>query len=143
VSARAGSESMTWERCNSSYQQVMNFNGKMQMNELKNKTCVTCSEGSSPISDSDIKKLLGNIPEWEVSKENGINRLQRVFTFPDFKKALAFTNHVGELAELEQHHPKLITEWGKVTVIWWTHSVKGLHMNDFIMASRTSELNVD
>jgi len=113
------------------------------MNELKNKAFEPYSEGLVPISESDITTLLGNIPEWEVSKENGINRLLRVFTFPDFKTALAFTNHVGELAELEQHHPILITEWGKVTVIWWTHSAKGLHMNDFIMASRTSDLKVD
>ncbi|MCX6179210.1 MAG: 4a-hydroxytetrahydrobiopterin dehydratase [Chlorobiales bacterium] len=110
------------------------------MNELKNKTCVPCTEGLAPISATEIKKLLVNIPEWEVTVENGINQLQRTFTFPDFKNALAFTNQVGALAEAEQHHPKLITEWGKVTVIWWTHAAKGLHMNDFIMAARTSEL---
>jgi len=66
--------------------------------------------------------------------------LQRTFSFPDFRKALTFTNQVGELAEVEGHHPKLVTEWGKVTVVWWTHSLQGLHSNDFLMAAKTSEL---
>ncbi|NTW70359.1 MAG: 4a-hydroxytetrahydrobiopterin dehydratase [Chlorobiaceae bacterium] len=110
------------------------------MNELKNKFCEPCREGSPPMPSTEINLLLKNIPGWEITEEDGISRLQRTFTFSDFMKALAFTNRVGELAEKEQHHPKLVTEWGRVTVIWWTHSVKGLHMNDFIMAARTSEL---
>jgi 4a-hydroxytetrahydrobiopterin dehydratase len=110
------------------------------MNDLKNKSFIPSTEGSSTMPATEIHSLLKNIPGWEVVSEDGINRLQRIFTFPDFRKALAFTNLVGELAEEEQHHPKLVTEWGKVTVIWWTHSVNGLHMNDFIMAARTSEL---
>jgi len=113
------------------------------MSELNCKNCIPCSGGLAPISPDDIKKLSETIPEWNVAIDNGINQLQRVFTFKDFKSAIAFTNQVGELAELEQHHPKLITEWGKVTVIWWTHSAKGLHMNDFIMAAKTNALKAD
>jgi len=113
------------------------------MDELKNKTCIPCSEGSAPMPENDIRKLLERLPEWEVSTDDGISRLQRTFSFRDFKSAIAFTNKVGELAEVEQHHPKLVTEWGKVTVVWWTHSVKGLHRNDFIMAAKTSALKTE
>ena len=113
------------------------------MNKLKNKTCMPCSEGAGLMSQSEIKELLEFIPDWEVTTDEGISRLQRTFTFKDFKSAIAFTNQVGELAEAEQHHPKLVTEWGKVTIIWWTHSVKGLHRNDFIMAGKTNELKGD
>ena len=60
--------------------------------------------------------------------------------FKNFVQALAFTHRVGELAEEQDHHPALLTEWGKVTVTWWTHAVKGLHRNDFIMAAKTDEL---
>ena len=102
-----------------------------------------CSEGAGLMSQSEIKELLEFIPDWEVTTDEGISRLQRTFTFKDFKSAIAFTNQVGELAEAEQHHPKLVTEWGKVTIIWWTHSVKGLHRNDFIMAVKTNELKGD
>ena len=67
-------------------------------------------------------------------------QLRREFTFRNFKEALAFTNRLGELAEAEFHHPAILTEWGKVTVSWWTHKIGGLHRNDFIMAARTDQL---
>jgi 4a-hydroxytetrahydrobiopterin dehydratase len=64
----------------------------------------------------------------------------RAFKFKNFTEALAFTDQVGEIAEEEGHHPALFTEWGKVTVRWWTHKIGGLHENDFIMAAKTDRL---
>jgi 4a-hydroxytetrahydrobiopterin dehydratase len=87
-----------------------------------------------------MKELLPEIPGWQVTEVGGEKRLEREFRFPDFKAALAFTDQIGALAEAEDHHPRLVTEWGKVTVDWWTHKIKGLHRNDFVMAARTSEL---
>jgi 4a-hydroxytetrahydrobiopterin dehydratase len=110
------------------------------MNGLNHMLCIPDSTASSPLLEPQCRKLLENIPGWELTTVENMIRLRRTFTFPDFKAALAFTNSVGELAETEQHHPELITEWGKVTVSWWTHSVKGVHMNDFIMAARTGAL---
>jgi 4a-hydroxytetrahydrobiopterin dehydratase len=75
-----------------------------------------------------------------VLERQGIKRLERTFRFDNFAQALAFTDRVGEQAEEEGHHPALLTEWGKVTVTWWTHKIKGLHQNDFIMAARTDGL---
>ena len=45
------------------------------------------------------------------------------------------------MAEEEGHHPALLTEWGRMTVTWWTHKISGLHRNDFIMAAKTDELS--
>jgi len=84
--------------------------------------------------------LLRDIPAWRVVARDGERRLERVVTFPDFAAALAFTNRVGAAAESEGHHPALLTEWGRVTVTWWTHAIGGLHRNDFIMAARTDAL---
>jgi 4a-hydroxytetrahydrobiopterin dehydratase len=86
---------------------------------------------------AELKPL---IPEWELVVRDDIPRLERVFSFPDFQQALAFTQRVGELAEEEGHHPALLTEWGRVTVTWWTHKIRGLHRNDFIMAAKTDRL---
>jgi 4a-hydroxytetrahydrobiopterin dehydratase len=71
---------------------------------------------------------------------DGIKRLQRVFKLKNFIEAVAFTNKIGMIAEKDDHHPLIITEWGRVTVQWWTHKIKGLHKNDFIMASKTDGL---
>ena len=67
--------------------------------------------------------------------------MEKVFTFPDYAGALAFTQRVGALAEIEDHHPALLTEWGKVKVTWWTHAIGGLHRNDFICAAKTDQLS--
>jgi 4a-hydroxytetrahydrobiopterin dehydratase len=72
--------------------------------------------------------------------EDGIERLRRVFRFEDFAQALAFTDAVGKIAEDANHHPALLTEWGRVTVTWWTHVKRGLTRNDFALASKTDEL---
>lgn len=92
------------------------------------------------LSDQEITTLHARIPDWEIIEVDGIKRLRRVFTFKDFANALAFTNKVGAIAEEQGHHPALLTEWGKVTVQWWTHSAGGLDRIDFLMAEQTDAL---
>lgn len=107
---------------------------------LTKETCSACRADAPPVSDEEMAELKPEIPEWKLVEEDGIPKLQRVFTFPDFAGALAFTNRVGELAESLGHHPALLTEWGRVTVTWWTHKIAGLHRNDFICAAHTDRL---
>jgi 4a-hydroxytetrahydrobiopterin dehydratase len=110
------------------------------MNDLKELACVPCRGGEPPLSEAEIATLKPQLPDWEIIEVDGIQRLQRAFKFKNFTQALEFTNRVGELAETEDHHPAILTEWGKVTVTWWTHKIKGLHRNDFIMAAKTDEI---
>jgi 4a-hydroxytetrahydrobiopterin dehydratase len=104
------------------------------------KHCVPCRAGDPPIEDAEARMLLTDLPGWTIGTVDGIPRLTRTFTFPDFKSALAFADRVGAEADREDHHPELVVTWGKVTVGWWTHAIRGLHRNDFIMAGKTSEL---
>ncbi len=76
-------------------------------------------------------------PRLDTGGTRGIARLERRYAFGNFLEALDFTNRVGREAQDEDHHPALLTEWGAVTVSWWTHNIGGLHRNDFIMAART------
>ena len=62
------------------------------------------------------------------------------FGFLNYDDSRNFLNKVADLAEEEDHHPEIILEWGKVTVIWWSHKINGLHKNDFICASKTDAL---
>lgn len=87
-----------------------------------------------------MAELRQEVPAWAVVEREGVPRLERTFSFRNFAEALRFTNRVGELAEEEGHHPALLTEWGKVTVAWWTHKIRGLHRNDFVMAAKTDRL---
>ncbi len=102
--------------------------------------CVPCRGGDPAISHDEIIELSQQIPEWNLREHDGIKRLERQFRFTDFAQALAFSIQVGNLAEAEDHHPAILTEWGKVTVTWWTHILNGLHLNDFILAAKTDRL---
>ena len=102
--------------------------------------CVACRRDAPTVSEAEIAELRPQIPEWELVELDGVKRLRRVFSFDDFAQALDFTRTVGALAEEERHHPALLTEWGRTTVSWWTHKIKGLHRNDFIMAAKTDAL---
>jgi 4a-hydroxytetrahydrobiopterin dehydratase len=102
--------------------------------------CIPCRKGETPLDHASSASFQLQLPGWELVEIDGIERLRRTFKFKDFAQALAFTVKVGALAEQEDHHPTLLTEWGRVTVTWWTHVIKGLHRNDFIMAARTDEL---
>lgn len=110
------------------------------MTDLQAQACVPCRGGEPPLSETEIATLKPQLPGWELIEVDGIKRLKRVFKFKDFGAALQFTNRVGQLAEQQDHHPAILTEWGKVTVTWWTHKIKGLHRNDFIMAAKTDSL---
>lgn len=110
------------------------------MEDLTQEKCVACNREAPKVTEAELESLKSQIPNWEIVERNDIPRLERVFTFPDFAQALAFTNRVGALAEEEGHHPALLTEWGKVTVTWWTHKIRGLHRNDLIMSARTDQL---
>ncbi len=108
---------------------------------LTQEKCVACRRDAPRVTESEIAELLPLIPDWTLVDRDGIPRLERVFKFSDFAEALAFTNRVGALAEGEGHHPLLVTEWGRATVAWWTHKIRGLHRNDFVMAAKTDELH--
>ena len=104
---------------------------------LARERCVACRRDSPKVTEQEVAELQPVVPEWRLFEEEGMKRLDRTFKFDDFAEAMAFGAKVGEAAEEEGHHPRLIVEWGRVNVAWWTHKIKGLHRNDFIMAART------
>ena len=110
------------------------------MTELANKNCEACRAGAPKIEEQQLAELIADIPNWTPIVVNDVMRLERSFKFKNFVQAMAFSNKVGEMAEIQGHHPAILTEWGKVTVTWWTHKIKGLHVNDFICAAKTDTL---
>jgi 4a-hydroxytetrahydrobiopterin dehydratase len=110
------------------------------MEKLAEQKCQACRIGAPLATMEEIAQLHAQIPGWEIITTESVERLSRTFKFANFIEAMAFTNRVGELAETEGHHPAIITEWGEVTVQWWTHKIKGLHRNDLIMAAKTDAL---
>lgn len=108
------------------------------MKDLTSKKCVPCSIGAIPLNANEIQDLLKSLDKnWDVVDDI---QIERTFKFKDFKEALEFTNKVGDLAEAEGHHPDICLSWGKVEITLWTHKIKGLHENDFILAAKIDNL---
>lgn len=101
--------------------------------------CSTLRENEPPLAGEELETYLTELPEWDLIEEDGTEKLRRVFDFNNFVEALDFTNRVGQVAEKEGHHPIITLTWGRATVTWYTHKIKGLHKNDFIMAAKTDE----
>ncbi len=110
------------------------------MSEYAVLKCEVCRVGAPPATPEQLEQFLADCPDWETIAVDEVQQVQRVYTFKDFVAALNFTNKVGALAEEEGHHPALLTEWGRVTVRWWTHKIHGLHKNDLIMGAKTDRI---
>lgn len=110
------------------------------MTTLSQASCEVCRIGAPTVDDTEARELLQQIPDWSLIEADDIQQLQRQYEFKNFVKAMAFANELAEIAEAEGHHPGILVEWGKVTVTWWSHSIKGLHHNDFVMAAKTDTL---
>jgi 4a-hydroxytetrahydrobiopterin dehydratase len=110
------------------------------MGMLIEERCEACQAGAPVLTDSELKALQPQIPDWHVVEQDGVKKLERAYKLKNFVEALELTNEIGALAEREGHHPAILTEWGKVTVTWWTHKIRGLHRNDVIMAAKSDLL---
>jgi 4a-hydroxytetrahydrobiopterin dehydratase len=105
---------------------------------LAEKTCTPCRGGIPPLTRQEAEALLDQAPEWSLLED--AHRIEKTFRLTNFREALAFVQQVGELAETEGHHPDISFGWGYVTVSLRTKKIKGLHENDFIMASKIDRL---
>ena len=108
------------------------------MNDLAERTCTPCRGGVAPLTREEAERFHAQVPQWELRDD--ARRIERRFRFRNFGEALAFVQHVGELAEAQGHHPEISFGWGYATVSLQTKKIKGLHDNDFIMAGRIDRL---
>ncbi|TCO78923.1 pterin-4-alpha-carbinolamine dehydratase [Plasticicumulans lactativorans] len=105
---------------------------------LKDKSCVPCRGGVPPLEAAAARRLLAEVPGWQI--EGPAARIRRRFTFKDYRSVVEFVNRIAEMAETEQHHPDIGFGWGYAEVVFFTHKIAGLHENDFIMAAKVNAL---
>lgn len=109
------------------------------MSQLTSKKCIPCSLGTPPLGKEKINEYFKELKDgWDITDNH---HLERTFKFKNFEDALKFTNAVGELAELEGHHPDIYLSWGIVKIIMFTHKINGLSEADFVFAAKIDELN--
>ena len=102
--------------------------------------CEACRPDARKLTDEEIARYAEALPQWRVETVDDVPRLQRCYRVRNFAEALSLTGRVGDLAESIGHHPQIVTEWGRVTVRWWSHKIRGLHELDFALAKRCDAL---
>ena len=105
---------------------------------LSQKKCTHVEPGTPAMSLPEARELLKQLPDWDLALDN--RAVKRRFIFKDFLSAMSFVNQLAAIVEAENHHPDIMMGWGYVEVVFWTHTVSGLHENDFIMASKVNLL---
>ncbi len=115
------------------------YNSFMTSQSLTSQKCEPCEGNVKPYNSEQIAIYKSQVPLWDVIENK---KLVREFKLKNFLKALDFVKRIGEIAELEGHHPDInLHNWNKVTVTLWTHKIKGLYLNDFILAAKIDKLN--
>tara|TARA_B100000941_G_scaffold239366_1_gene182569 strand:- start:1487 stop:1816 length:330 start_codon:yes stop_codon:yes gene_type:complete len=107
---------------------------------LKESKCEACTIDAPLVSDNEATELLKELDNWKIEQRDGTKQLVKQFKFSNYEKSVDFCKKVADLAESEDHHPKIILEYGCVEVSWWSHKIKGLHKNDFICAAKTDQI---
>ena len=104
------------------------------MNIINKKKCIPCQGGTPPLNPKEINRLINQLEDgWRAYKNKEI---RKEYVFTQYNNAIVFTNKIAELSEKEGHHPFIHVDYKKVTIILFTHKIKGLHENDFILASK-------
>jgi 4a-hydroxytetrahydrobiopterin dehydratase len=104
---------------------------------LKESKCEACTIDAPLVSNSEAEVLISELDGWVIERGSGIDQLVKTYKFSNYAESLDFSNKVADLAESEDHHPKIVLEYGSVEISWWSHKIKGLHKNDFICAAKT------
>ena len=107
------------------------------MIDLAKKNCIPCKGGVPPLKGTQLDDLLDKLKnDWKIINEH---HLEKEYSFKNFKEALDFTVKVGELAEIQGHHPDIFLAWGKVKLTIWTHKIDGVTESDFIFAAKADK----
>ena len=109
----------------------------MSLIDLAKQKCIPCKGGVPPLQGRELDDLVVGLGHaWDCVDGH---HLEKTFTFGDWAGAIAFTNVVSVIAEAQDHHPDILTSWGKVTVTIWTHKIDGLTRSDFFFAAKVEE----
>ncbi|MSP19728.1 MAG: 4a-hydroxytetrahydrobiopterin dehydratase [Bdellovibrionales bacterium] len=107
----------------------------MNKQPFLSKKCFTCNEKTLALSSIDVRSYLKELSGWS---NQGLT-IEKTYVFSSFVESIEFVKRVAEVAENEGHHPDIAIHYCKVTLSLWTHVVKGLTENDFILAAKIDD----
>ncbi|MBI28829.1 MAG: putative pterin-4-alpha-carbinolamine dehydratase [Alphaproteobacteria bacterium MarineAlpha5_Bin11] len=109
------------------------------MSDLSKRNCKPCKGTEKKFELNEIQIQIKKLNEWRVNESNEM--IYKKYKFKNFKESIDFTNKVSLIAENENHHPDISIGWGYCLIMIHTHAIKGLSINDFILASKIDQIN--
>ena len=106
----------------------------MTLNKLQLQKCTSCNKLTPKLDFNQITRNLKELTGWNINQDNDM--IFKKYNFKNFKKALEFTNLIGAISNKEGHHPDISFGYGYCIIMIHTHAIKGLSINDFILASK-------
>jgi 4a-hydroxytetrahydrobiopterin dehydratase len=103
-------------------------------------TCAACEFDAPKVDEIALNTFLSANTGWTLQHDQDIRKIKQTYRFKNFADAMVFTNAVAALAERHGHHPTIITEWGAVSLEWWSHKIKDLHQLDLELAGQCDVL---
>lgn len=113
----------------------------MPTTDLATQHCQARKGAEHAQNPTQVEALLQQLPGWQLAADG--HAIIKDFKFPDFRHTLGFINAVGFMANHEDHHPDIEAGYGHCQLLWSTHDVGGLSLNDFICAARVDALLAD
>ncbi len=108
--------------------------------ELAKRKCIPCEGGVAKLTHNQIRELnLQLIKPWKVVDEM---KITKEFDFDNYPETIEFLNNVAQIAEEEGHHPVLHVYFNKLIIDIWTHAIMGLSENDFILAAKIDNIQI-
>lgn len=104
--------------------------------ELSKKHCLPYEKGTPAFRREKIKKYARGIRGWKIAGK----KLYKRFKFKDFRGSINFVKKVARIADKETHHPDIYIFYNIVALEIWTHAVRGLTENDFILAAKIDRI---
>ena len=98
----------------------------------QNRRALTATEIVTQLSKLNGDQLSG----WRLMDGS----LEKTFSFKNYHETIGFVNALAFIANVEDHHPDLAVSYGKCSVRFNTHDVKGISVSDFFCASKVDAL---
>ena len=90
------------------------------------------------LEEKEIMDNLSKVPKWVYIN----NSLKREIEFLKYIDSIEFINKIAVIAEKQNHHPKLISNYKSLSIHLTTHDVQGISEKDFKLARAIDSLEL-
>ncbi len=105
---------------------------------LGQQRCQTIEKGSKPLIIPVIESHLSQLNGWEAPIH--YREISQTFIFKNHLQVISFVNAVAWISNQEDHYPTTCFDYNTAKITLSTQDIKGLSLNDIILAAKINAL---